>query len=213
VKAAGNETTSDVTKFDIIVLGLLALSGVVGFVRGAMREVAALVALVVAALVTIFGASIWAPAAQRIIHHGWLGSVAGLILVFGGVYLALRLIGAVVAQRVQAAHVLGVLDRTCGLLIGLVRGLVVLGALFLMFNAATPKDIQPSWITGATTWPLASNMGRLLTALAPKGFDLAGRLKPAFSRAVDDASRDRTTTEGYEARSRREIDSLVEQSR
>lgn len=201
------------TKFDIIVLGLLALSGVVGFVRGAIREVVALTALVAAALIAILGLPAYAPFAQDVVRQGWLGSAVGLVLVFVAAYVALRLIGAFLARQVQQTHILGVLDRTVGLFIGLVRGLVVLGALFLMFNAATPRDLQPAWITGAATWPLAGNMGRLLEALAPKGMDIAGRLKPAFSRAAGEASRDRSTTEGYEAQTRREIDDLVEKSR
>lgn len=201
------------TKFDFIVLGLLFLSAAVGFARGAAREIAAMVALIAAAAAAIFGLPAYGPVARDLVGHGWLGTIAGLILVFVVVYLVLRLIGATVARNLQRTDVLGALDRTAGLLIGLIRGLVVLGALFLMFNAATPKDLQPRWITGAQTWPLASNMGRALTALAPGGLDIAGRLKPAFDRAVEDASGDRTATGGYEARSRREIDELVEKSR
>jgi membrane protein required for colicin V production len=69
-----------------------------------------------------------------------------------------------------------------------------------MFNAATPQDLRPKWITGAQTWPLAQSMGSLIQRLAPQGLDLAGRLKPAFDRAVGNASGDRSTTDGYEAR-------------
>ena len=114
--------------------------------------------------------------------------------------VALRLIGAGVSRAVQKTQGLGFLDRSFGLLIGLGRGLIVLGALFLMFNAATPEDLRPKWITGAKTWPLASNMGRVLDELAPKGLDVAGRLKPAFDRAVSDGSGDRSTTDGYDPR-------------
>jgi membrane protein required for colicin V production len=187
------------TQFDIIVLGLLAVSGIVGFMRGAVREIAALVALVAAAGLAIFSLSTTAPMVREVVKPGWLGTVAALVLVFGATYILLRLLGAALARKVHGADVLGALDRSVGLAIGLGRGLVVLGALFLMFNAATPQDLRPKWITGATTWPLASNMGRLLQALAPKGLDVAGRLKPAFDRAVRDGSGDRTATDGYEA--------------
>ena len=106
--------------------------------------------------------------------------------------------GESLARRVQRTDMLGALDRSVGLAFGLARGLVVLGALFLAFNAATPKDLQPRWITGAATWPLASNMSRLITTLIPSGLDLAGRLKPAFDRAVADGSGDRTATDRYD---------------
>ncbi|RAK61283.1 CvpA family protein [Phenylobacterium hankyongense] len=201
------------TQFDFIVLALLLISAAVGFGRGAAREIAAMLALVVAAALAIFGLPFSAPIARRFMHPDWLGTIAALVVVFGVTYLLLRLIGAGVARRIQQTDVLGALDRTVGLLIGLVRGLVVLGALNLMFNAATPPDLQPRWILHARTWPLAQNMGHMLQALAPKGLDIAGRLKPAFDRAVRDSSGDRRATDGYDARQRGDIDDLVEKSR
>jgi membrane protein required for colicin V production len=188
-----------VTQFDFIVLAMLAISAAVGFARGAVREIVALTALFLAAGLAIFGLPAFAPIFQRMIHPAWLATLTALVVVFGVAFVALRLIGAGIAAAVQSAQMLGFLDRSLGLLIGLGRGLIVLGALFLMFNAATPEDLRPHWITGARTWPLASNMGRLLQSLAPQGLNLAGRLKPAFERVVHDASGDRSTTDGYEA--------------
>ena len=187
------------TQFDIIVLALLGISAAVGFFRGAIREIAALVALVAAAVLAILGLPKVSPMVGAVIHTKWLAAALTIVLIFAVVYVALRLIGGAIARSVHGAHMLGFLDRSLGLLIGLARGLIVLGALFLMFNAATPEDLRPRWITGSRTWPLARNMGRLLTNLAPQGLDLAGRLKPAFERVVGDSARDRTTTDGYEA--------------
>ncbi|HEX4709193.1 CvpA family protein [Phenylobacterium sp.] len=205
------------TQFDVIVLILLGISAIVGFARGAVSEIVSLVALVVAAGLAIFGLPISAPAARKLIHPDWLATAAALLVVFVVSYLVLRMLGAAIAGRIQQTRFVGALDRSVGLAIGLARGLIVLGALDLMFNAATPKDLQPRWIVGSTTWPLAQNMGRLLTAMAPKGLDIAGRLKPAFDRALHTAGRDalddRLKSEGYDARQRREIEDLVEKSR
>jgi hypothetical protein len=89
------------------------------------------------------------------VHPDWLGTLATLVVVFTVAFVALRLIGAGVARAVQKAQVLGFLDRSLGLLIGLARGLVVLGALFLMFNAATPEDLRPTGSPGPALgrWP------------------------------------------------------------
>lgn len=188
------------TQFDILVLGLLLISAAVGFVRGAVREVFALLALVAAAGLSIFGLPVFGPLVRDVVKPEWLGTVASLALVFVVAFVALRLIGAAIARHVQSTQMLGFLDRSLGLLIGLGRGLIVLGALFLMFNAATPQDLRPKWITGAQTWPLASSMGALILKLVPQGLDIAGRVKPAFDRAVGDGSGDNTTTDRYEAR-------------
>ena len=208
------------TNFDYIVLALLLISAVVGFGRGAVREVVAMVALVAGALAALFGWRFARPLVAHLIHTPWLAATVALLLVFAAAFFLVRLAGAGLARRIQRTDVLGALDRTAGLLIGLVRGLLVLGVLNLMFNAATPADLRPRWIVEARTWPLASNMGRLLQALAPKGLDLAGRLKPAFAKAVQDGTRDergasgdRKTTEGYDARERGAVDDLVEKSR
>lgn len=187
------------TQFDLIVLALLAISGAVGFARGAVREVAALVALVAAGALAIFGLPLSGPVVREVVRPDWLGAVAALILVFAVTYITLRLIGAALAKRVQQTDVLGALDRSVGLLIGLGRGLLVLGALFLMFRAATPEDLRPRWITGAATWPLAGEMGQILEGLAPKGLDFAAALGPAFDNAVRNGSGDRRMTDGYDA--------------
>jgi len=187
------------TQFDILVLILLGVSAAIGFSRGAVKEIAAMVALVFAAGFAVFGLPVFGPMIRKLVHPDWLGTVCALVLVFIVAFVALRLIGAGVARAVQNTQGLGFLDRSFGLLIGLGRGLVVLGALFLMFNAATPEDLRPKWITGAQTWPLAANMGHVLDELAPKGLDVAGKLKPAFDRAVSDGSGDRTATDRYEA--------------
>ena len=187
------------TQLDFIVLALLGISAAIGFSRGAVREVFALVALVVAAGVALFGLPVFTPMVRGVFGPGWFSTAAALVGVFTVTFVALRLIGAGVARQVQNTQILGFLDRSLGLLIGLARGMIVLGGLYLAFNAATPPDLRPKWITGARTWPVASNMGRLLEHFVPQGLHLAGRMKPAVDRAVRDASGDRTTTEGYEA--------------
>ena len=204
---------SGVTQFDLIVAALLLISAAVGFARGATREIAALIALVGAAALAMYGLPVFSPMVRRIVHPDWLAAVATLAMVFLVTYILLRMVGGALARQIQQSNLVGTLDRSIGLAIGLARGLIVLGALNLMFNAATPKDLQPHWIVGATTWPLAQNMGRLLTALAPQGLDVADRLKPAFDRAMGDALGDRPVTDGYDARQRGEIDDLVEKSR
>jgi membrane protein required for colicin V production len=110
-----------------------------------MLEIVSLFALVAAAAVAVFGLHVSAPVVRRIVHPDWLGTAAALVGVFVIVYLLLRMVGAMIVRQLQEAEFMGVLDRSLGLALGLARGLIVLGALNLMFNAATPKDMQPHW--------------------------------------------------------------------
>ncbi len=205
------------TQFDIVVLIGLLISAAIGFARGAVIEVISLVALVAAAICAVYGLPLAAPIAHKLVHIDWLATVLALVVVFVIVFAAIRLAGAVIARQLHETYFIGTLDRSLGLAVGLLRGLLLLGILNLMFNAATPTDLQPHWIVGSTTWPLAQDMGKLVTRLTPQGLDLAGRLKPAFDHALHDAKHDaiddRLKSEGYDARQRREIEDLVEKSR
>jgi membrane protein required for colicin V production len=209
------------TQFDLLVFGLLAISTAVGFFRGALREIVALVALFAAAALAIFTLAPASHYVRQMVHPDWLAAACALVLVFLTAYVILRLIGLTIARQIHETSYIGGLDRSVGAAIGLARGLIVLGALNLAFNAATPQDIRPHWIVGATTWPLAQDMGKALTALAPRGLDIAGKLRPAFDRAVHnavhdaahDALDDRLKSEGYDARQRGEIEDLVEKSK
>ena len=69
------------TLFDIIALSLLGVSALVGFVRGALREVTTVVAFVIAAFAAVFGLRFAGPLARAALHPAWLGNVTALLVV------------------------------------------------------------------------------------------------------------------------------------
>lgn len=201
------------TLFDIIALSLLAVSGIAGFVRGGAREMVTVLALIGAAIVSVYALRYTGPLARQAIDPDWTANVAAILVVFVVVYIVLRLTGGGLAKTIQATEVLGFLDRSVGLGFGLLRALVVLGAFNLAFNAATPADRVPQWISGAALYPLTTAVAQVLKAFAPKGLDMAGRLKPAIADVVNDGDSDSSAGRGYDARDRSGIDDLVEKSR
>lgn len=195
--------------FDIIALSLLLVSGGLGFFRGGIREMVNVASLLAAAAGALLGMRIAARLTQLFIQPPWAADVAAAILVFLALYITLRVVGAELARKVQSTEVLGALDRTVGLGFGLARALIVLGAFQLAFTAATPAERVPRWIAGAALYPLTEAAGRVLKTLAPKGLDMAGKLKPALAEAVGGARKDG----GYDPQERRGVDDLVEKSR
>lgn len=197
------------TQFDYLALAVILVSAVAGWMRGAAREMVTVVSFLLSAMIAMFALRYSGPIARQAINPDWAGNVVAVAAVFLVVYIALRLLGAGLARKVQATNVLGTLDRTVGVGFGLIRALIVLGAFSLLFNAATPPERIPRWISGAVLYPMTTAAGQMLKAFAPKGMDVAGRLKPAF----DEAGRDKAGGEGYDARERNRIDDLVEKSR
>ena len=203
--------------FDIVVLAILLASAAFGFFSGATREMVRALSFVLAAIVAIYGLRWTGSIGREAIDPEWLGTVVAGLVVFVLVYATLRITGGAMVRGVQNTHVLGVLDRSIGLGFGVLRALVVLGALHLAFEAATPADRVPKWMTGAAFYPLTSGAARVLRAFAPKGLDMADKLAPSIGDAVREGSTtergDSGGPEGYDPRERRRLDDLVEKSR
>lgn len=208
---------SAVPWFDIVVLSILGLSALVGFIRGAVREMVTALALILAAAAALYGLRFSGPLGRDLIDPDWAGMVAAVIVVFVIVYATLRIIGGGLASRVRDIQVLGLLDRTVGLAFGLLRALVVLGAFHLVFHAATPAERVPRWLTQSVSYPLTAGAAQVLKTFAPKGLDMAGKLRPALEDAVRDGSTtaggDSAGGGGYDPAQRGGLDDLVEKSR
>lgn len=203
--------------FDIVVLSILLASAGVGFYQGAAREMVAVLSFLIAAVVAVMALKVTGPMGRALVDPDWAGTAGAVLATFILIYGALRLTGAGLARRIQETQILGLLDRTVGLGFGLIRAFVVLGAFNLAFNAATPVELRPAWMTGAVFYPMTTAAGQVLKAFAPRGLDMANKLKPAVSDAVREGSanapRDSDDGRGYDARDRGSIDDLVEKSR
>jgi membrane protein required for colicin V production len=204
-----------VTGFDVAAGMLLLVSGLLGFARGATREVTTVVALVMAAVTSVIALRFTGPLARRMIDTAWLANTAAILVVFIIVYIVLRMAGGAVTQSVRQTGLSG-LDRLLGFGVGLVRALVVMGAFALLLNAATPPERMPAWISDARLYPLASAAGDSLRAFAPRGLKVAHDVAPDLADAVigPPAARPRSRRDdSYEPDRRRQSDDPVEESR
>ncbi len=210
------------TQFDYAAGAVLLASGVIGFARGATREVVTVLAFVAAAVIAVFGLRVTGPYAHQLIHTLWLAHVAAILALFIAAYIVLRLFGGALTQGVRQTPLSG-LDRIIGFGFGLVRGLVVIGLFVLLIQAATPAERMPVWLTRAALFPLGSAAGKALHTFAPKGFAAAKDMAPAIEHAVVAPDADEapapaprhkaTRAHGYSDTQRQALDDLVEKSR
>ncbi len=204
------------TLFDLAAGLILLVSGIFGYARGATREVTTAIAFVLAILSAALALPFAGPIAGHAIHTVWVANAAAMLIVFIFAYIVLRLIGGALARRVRQTEALSGLDRALGFAIGVVRGLVVLGAFALLIQAATPAERRPAWIVRAKLYPLASAAGAALKSLAPQGLKAAHAVAPAIAGpAPEDAPPPRKSSRGsgYTVHQRKSLDDLVEKSR
>jgi membrane protein required for colicin V production len=199
--------------FDLIVLLILGVSALIGFFRGAVREVVTVVAFIVSVLAAVFLLRFTGPLFRHVVHPEWLASTLALIVIFLAVYIVLRVLGGRLTDKIHQSK-LGAIDRAVGLGFGLIRALVTLGLFNIVFHIATPPERTPAWVTQAKLYPLTEFSADMLRAVAPRGSAIARKVAPALKDAVTDSSQgDNSPDQGYGARDRKAMNDLLEKSR
>jgi membrane protein required for colicin V production len=189
-----------VTQFDLIALAILAISALIGFARGALRELTTVVAFVLAVAIALIALRLTGPLARHWLHPAWVGNVTALLSGFLVSYIAIRIGGAGLTRGIHDVGTLGAIDRVAGVGIGLIRGFVILGVFQMVFSAATPRERMPPWISHAALYPAAADTAQALKALEPEGLALAGKLAPTLKQAVADDGQDDGDRQGQLAR-------------
>jgi membrane protein required for colicin V production len=176
--------------FDLAAGLVLVVSVLVGWVRGAAREVATVAALIIAAVVALAALRFSGPVARHAIHTPWLANIAAVLIVFAAVYIVLRVMAGALTRQIHQTSGLGGLDRVVGAGFGAARALVVLGLANLTVNAIMPADRMPPWISGALLYPVSAVSASALKAFAPSGVDFAKRVYPVVGRAITSGGQD-----------------------
>jgi membrane protein required for colicin V production len=178
------------TLFDLIAIAILAISGLIGFTRGAVRELITVFAFTLAALAAIYLMPVAGPISRRMVHPTWAANAAAVVTVFVVAYVALRVCGSWITSRLHEQVALGAIDRSIGLCFGVLRALVFLGVFYLVFNMATPPELVPKWISEGTLYPVARAAGKIVGAVAPRALKASSHIGPALERAVTETGED-----------------------
>jgi len=141
-----------VTVFDYGVLVVLGLSLLLGFWRGLVSEMLALVAWVVAFFAARATATEVGGLFAEVLKDQAVQYVVGFAVVFLGVLVVFALLRLAVTGVLAAAG-LGVADRFLGGLFGALQGLAILLALILV-GGLTSLPQQPWWRHAVTAPPL-----------------------------------------------------------
>lgn len=132
------------TWVDLAVLGVLAVSAILAFLRGFVREVLGIAAWVGAAFVAVW---FFDPLRPWIEHY--FGNLAAWIvdwITAAGLFIVSVFVLMLVARRLSALTKglgLGALDRTLGMLFGLARGSAVIISGYILGGLITPIEQWP----------------------------------------------------------------------
>src|SRR6476661_7921610 len=155
-----------ITILDLILLGVMLISGLLAMVRGFMRESLSIAAWVAAALATLYSFSKLLPTAKAYFNNDTVASIVVVAGVFVGTLIVVSVITVRISDMILDSRI-GALDRTLGFLFGLARGLLIVVVAYQFFIWLVPDKQQPDWVRGAKSRTVLDSTGEWLMALLP----------------------------------------------
>ena len=155
-----------ITWLDLLLLGVMLISGLLAMIRGFMREVLSIAAWLIAAVVTLYSFTKLLPVAKTYFNN----DIVAYGAVIGGTFLGTLLVVSIITVRFSDMVLdsrIGALDRTMGFLFGLARGLVIVVVAFLFFAWLVPDRSQPEWIRTAKSRVVLQGTGDWLMSMLP----------------------------------------------
>lgn len=156
-----------ITLLDIIVLGIMLLSGLLAMVRGFMREILSIAAWATAAIVTLTMYQRFIPMAKEYTDSDTIATVAVAAILFLGTLIVASVITVKVSDMILDSRI-GALDRTLGFVFGLARGLLIVVVAFAFFNWLVVEKSQPNWVTSAKSLGVLKGTGEWLQRQLPE---------------------------------------------
>jgi membrane protein required for colicin V production len=210
---------------DIVVVGVIVLSGLIAFSLGFVRVLLGLCGWVGAALATVYGFPLVRP-----FMHAWIESnlFADALTALGVFIVSLVILTAIshaIGRRIRDSG-FGALDRSLGLVAGIVMGFVVLSATFFGLEQTgqipPQRAERPEWVRTARSTALIEWGADTIRSSLPKSWRGAPKTARDRDRGNDSATTLRELVSprvrqsppppdrGYSPRERGEMDRLIQ---
>jgi membrane protein required for colicin V production len=203
---------------DLILIGIMLISGLLALMRGFTREVLSLVAWGGAALAAYFAIrqQFLIDLVTPYIDKPPLPQVAVGAVAFILALIIISIISVKISDAVVDSSV-GGFDRTLGFLYGLGRGFVLVAIAYLFYGWLVPFDKQENWVRNAMSLPSVKYVGEIMLGFMPP--DIAETLSnTALMQNPDKVSKPGTAAEpakgepGYQSTETQGLDNLIEGS-
>jgi membrane protein required for colicin V production len=156
------------TLLDFILLGIMAVSGILALMRGFTREALSLVAWGLAALAAYFASQ--RPELTAFVLPYLDKPLFAQVAVGLGVFILVLIIASIISVRISDLVIdsaAGAIDRTLGFVYGLGRGLVLVSIAYLFYGWLQPLERQEDWVKSAQSFSIVQSTSNFLRGLMP----------------------------------------------
>lgn len=230
---------------DIVVLVIMVISGIVAFLRGFVREVLTILGLGGAALTALTAGPMLAPGLENWLTDGQPADevgkmwgfvpydIAAAVFAYAGLFVVTLIIMSLISHWIaKSVHAIGLgpVDRSLGVVFGILRGLVLIGLLYMPFHLLMDQKDKDSWFGESSLHSYVEYTSEIMMVLMPESLqkddeeeevdplgDLTGEedIPASETQTLPDTGTDEEaadqeqTGQGYESLQRRAIDELI----
>ena len=204
-----------ITILDLVLLGVMLISGLLAMVRGFMREILSIAAWGAAALVTLYTFSKLLPTAKTYFNKDTVAAVVVVAGVFIGTLIVVSIVTVRISDMILDSRI-GALDRTLGFLFGLARGLLIVVVAYEFFVFFTVDKQRPDWVVNAKSRAMLDGTGDWLKGLLPDDPENTILKKFKKNKPDDDSAADTNdqatpaSGDGYSKPARDSLKKLIE---
>ena len=222
---------TDIYTLDLALFALVVVSAIIAYLRGFVREVFALASWIGAAVIAWLAFDPLSAALSPYIQPALLARIAAGAGSFLAALVLLSVVAGRIAGRVErSSH--SALDRSLGFLFGLLRGAIIICALYLVGSRIVPPENQPGWVQDARSIPIIETGARQIEKLLPPrladyGTTEADRIQREIERIeagrrlyeklerpeAEPETAAKKPPKGYKDKDRRDLDRLIDGSR
>jgi membrane protein required for colicin V production len=197
---------------DLILIGIMLISGLLALMRGFTREVLSLLAWGIAAVAAL--GAVLSPELNQLAGQYLQPEIVAKIALGGGVFLIVLIIMSLISVRI-ADWVLdsaaGAFDRTMGFVYGVVRGLLLVAIAYLFYVWLVPEQKQEEWVRNARLLPVVKEVSTVVISFLPA--DVADVLRNKTYVTGQDGAPGAPAAEdeeGYQAGQQQNLNRLIE---
>ena len=191
---------------DTLVVLTIALSALIAFSRGLVRELLGLAAWILSIVGAIYGVEYVQPLFLKYIHNQMLANIAGIATISLVILIVCTIINAKIAKNLRKSALSG-LDRVLGLFFGILRGLFLIIVVYLCSTLLVSKEEMLRYKEANWTMPLIEGISSPIEMSIPKDlFSAKGKDRLPEPKELSKEAQD---APDYDEEERQEMDALI----
>lgn len=155
------------TIFDMAVLFVVGVSGLLALLRGLVRETLSIVVWLLAGLIAYAAFPELRQFVGGYIGNVWIADAVTLIIVFLAPLICLKIVAMVIADTVPSG-LFGSFDRLLGAGYGIARGALIASLAYLGLSLVNEPENHPVWVKEAQFLPYIRDGAELLASWVPE---------------------------------------------